>query len=138
MFHASDLKGRSVVDLDAGETLGRVEDLILDPDGQRLAGLIITTGRTILDPGRELLVPAAAIHAIGPDALTVRAWEAGDADTLGSLPRLGDVRGKHVVTQSGETVGTLSDVMLEPASGQVLGYGLRPSGASGEIGEQLE
>ena len=38
MIRATELGGRAVVDMDAAEKLGKIDKVILDPDGRRVAG----------------------------------------------------------------------------------------------------
>jgi len=138
MFRATELCGRSVVDVDTGRKLGRVDQVILDPRARRVAALVVSSGRSLLDSGQRVEIPATAILAIGPDALTVRYLEgAADAADLEQLPRLEDVVGKRVVTQGGTLVGSVDDVLLDAARGRIVGYALGPAGGAGRLEQQI-
>src|SRR5581483_1250171 len=138
MFRARELYGRSVVDVDAGQKLGQVDQVILDPRARRVAALVVGSGRSLVDSGDRIDIPASAIHAIGPDALTVRYLEgAADAGDLEQLPRLEDVVGKRVVTRGGTLVGSVEDVLLDAASGRIVGYALGPAGGSSRLEQQI-
>jgi sporulation protein YlmC with PRC-barrel domain len=102
MYSAKDLRGRAVVHVDQGTKLGQVDELMLNFEGRRIAGVVVSTGRLLLDAGERLSIPGAAIHAIGPDAVTVRhSTEEGPSAGLEAFPRLDSVLGKTVVAQSG-------------------------------------
>ena len=47
MYSAKDLRGRAVVDVDAGRKLGQVDELLLDFDGRKVAGLIVASGQSL-------------------------------------------------------------------------------------------
>src|SRR5437773_7044933 len=113
MIRASELAGRPVIDIDAAEKMGTVEKLILDPDGRRVAGVVIVRGGGFPGNKEHTTIPASAVHTIGPDALTVKRDEAGSADIarLEALPRGSDVIGRKVVTQDGRYLGKVDDVL---------------------------
>ncbi len=137
MIRASELRGRSVVDVNAGERLGTIDDVILDPAGRQVAGYVVSERPGLLG-GKEVIVPGSAVHAIGPDAVTVRRGEQSDAETgrLGPLPRLTRVTGRKMVSESGRLLGTIHDILLADDGMGVVGYALG-SGSGGGLGNLL-
>jgi len=134
MIRATDLRDRPVVDLGTGAKIGSVDELVLDPAGRRIAGLIVTDGRGMLGRGARRTIPAAALHALGGDAVTVRVEAATDAaiESVSELPLLSQVVGRKVLTQGGQLLGTVEDVLVEPPAGRIVGYALSgPGGGSG-------
>src|SRR5229473_1826967 len=115
MIRATELAGRPVIDIDAAEKIGVIEKLILDPEGKRVAGFVVSKGG---------FVPSSAVHAIGPDAVTVKrdTVAAADIGRLESLPRGSDVTGRKVVTEDGRYLGKVDDVLIERADGRIFGY----------------
>jgi len=113
-----------MVDIEAAEKMGTIEKLILDPDARRVAGFVIVTGGGFPGNKERTTVPASAVHAIGPDAVTVKRDEAGaDAITrLEGLPRGSDVIGRKVVTEDGRYLGKVDDVLIEREDGRIFGY----------------
>ena len=69
-MHASLSRGTSVVSLEGGATLGKVDHVYLDPEHKELVALSFKTGG-VLRPKSSHLVELDDIHAIGPDAVTV-------------------------------------------------------------------
>lgn len=126
MIRASDLRGLAVVDLDAAEKLGTVDEVIIDPDARRVAGFTVSHGTGFLGGGQHMTIPASAVHALGHDAITVRHARDMSLDVghLGGLPHLSQIVGHKTVTHSGAAVGSIDDVLIDPSSGVVVGYTL--------------
>ena len=73
MIRATELSGRAVVDIDGAEKVGAIDKIILDPDGRRIAGFVVTRpGSGFPGTKAQVLIPSSAVHAIGPDAVTIR------------------------------------------------------------------
>lgn len=125
MIRASELSGRAVVDIDAAEKIGTIDKIILDPDGRRVAGLVVTRAGSGF-PGNkaQVLLSSAGVHAIGPDAVTVRssAVAGSDISRLETLPRGSDVTGRKVVSEDGRFLGKVGDVLIDRADGRIVGY----------------
>lgn len=125
MIKGSKLIGRSVVDIDAAEKLGKVKEIIVQRDGERVAGFIVSHSENLLGTGgSRRLVPASVLNAIGPDAITVRGGGVGETTSgeLDSLPRMSDVIGHKMVTQSGRLLGAIDDILINPQDGTIIGF----------------
>ena len=119
----SEMTGRSVVDMDAAEKLGEIEDTVLDPEGCRVAGFIVSHGSTLLGGGNRLAFSAASVHSVGPDAVTVHGATLEHAEgAFEGLPRRRDIVGRKIVGHSGKMYGHIHDVLIDGANGQVIGY----------------
>ena len=68
---ATDVIGRPVVSANSGRKLGDVGDLLLDDAGVEVVGLVVRHGRL---RGEDVL-PAAAVHSLGPDVVVSRSDE---------------------------------------------------------------
>ena len=124
MIRATELSGRPVIDIDAAEKLGAIDKIILDPEGRRVAGFIVSRGSGFGASKERTIVPAAAVHAIGPDAVTIRQSTVvgSDIGRLEALPRGADVIGRTVVSEDGRALGKVSDVLIDRTSGRIVGY----------------
>ena len=125
MIRATQLAGRAVVDIDAAEKIGTIDKIILDPDGKHVAGFSVTRGGSGYGSAKtQALVPSESVHAIGPDAVTIRQSAVAGSDTgrLETLPRGSDIIGRKVVSEDGRFLGKVSDVLIEPADGRIVGY----------------
>ena len=139
MIRATTLGGRAVVDMDAAEKLGKIDKVILDPDARRVAGFVVSRGSTLISEGTRVTVPASAVYAVGPDAVTVHHDGAAGEDIarLETLPRVGDVVGRKVVSTDGRFLGTVRDVLISDDSGRIVGYALREESTIGKLDELL-
>jgi sporulation protein YlmC with PRC-barrel domain len=125
MIRATELAGRAVIDIDAAERLGTIDKLILDPDGRRVAGFVVVRGSGFPGNREHMTVPASAIRAIGPDAVTVHQQTAvagSDIGRLETLPRGSDLIGRKVVSEEGRFLGKVNDVLIDRDSGRIIGY----------------
>jgi uncharacterized protein YrrD len=124
MIKGSQLIGRAVIDMEAAERLGKIKEIIVQRDGERVAGFIVVHGETIVGTGgTRQMIPASAVYSIGPDAMTVRgaAMKHGLAE-LDSLPRMSDIIGHKMVTRSGRLLGVIDDMLINRADGSVVGF----------------
>ncbi len=124
MIKASQLIGRAVIDMEAAERLGRIKEIIVQRDGERVAGFVVVHRATIVGTGgTRLTIPASAVYSIGPDAMTVR----GSAMTerlaeLDNLPRMSDIIGHKMVTRSGRLLGLIDDMLINGVDGTIVGF----------------
>lgn len=135
MIRASELSGRSVVDIDAAEKLGRIDTIIIDPEARRVAAFVASHSGTFHKDKAPTILPAASVHAIGPDAVTVRQASdvSGAAAHFDQLPRVSDIIGRKVVSQDGRLLGVVDDLLLSGADGVIVGYQLGDSSALGGL-----
>ena len=124
MIKGSQLVGRAVIDMEAAERLGKIKEIIVQRDGERVAGFVIVHGETMVGTGgKRRMIPASAVHSIGPDAMTVRgsAMKQGLAE-LEDLPRMSDIIGHKMVTRSGRLLGVIDDMLVNRADGTIVGF----------------
>jgi sporulation protein YlmC with PRC-barrel domain len=130
MIRASGLYGRAVVDLDTAERIGVVGEIIVDPSGPGVAGFVVACDRSLFGRSKRLIVPMEALHAVGPDALTVRSAGRHDEQSaqLDALPRLSELTGRRMVSFGGRLLGAMEDALIDPGDGRIIGYPLEKSG----------
>lgn len=121
---ARDIIGLPVVTFGTGGRLARVEDLIIDPERRQVLALVIDEGG-FLRSARA--VPFGRIQAIGPDVVIVADSKA--ALDIGRDPVLKKlyndevkVRGLRVLTDDGQRLGEVADVLLDDKTGEIRGY----------------
>jgi sporulation protein YlmC with PRC-barrel domain len=127
MIRGTTLYGRPVIDLDAGEHVGTLTDVVLDPPSQCVAWLIVTPGGSAYSSGRLVVLPATVVHVVKPKAIMVRRADEpeGELRQIAGLPRLSHLTGRTVRNASGAVVGVLDDVLIDAANGRILSYPLR-------------
>jgi sporulation protein YlmC with PRC-barrel domain len=131
MIRASGLYGRSVVDLDTAERIGEIDEIIVDPYGPGIAGYVVACERPMFRRRKRIIIPIDAVHAIGPDAVTMRSAGAPEYHTahLDSLPRLSDLTGRRMVSFGGRYLGSVEDALVSERDGRIIGYPLERPGA---------
>ncbi len=69
---------------------------------------------------------STSVHAIGPDALTVRrASTTPDLSAhLDSLPRLSELTGRKMVSHGGRLLGAIEDALVDERDSRIIGYPL--------------
>jgi uncharacterized protein YrrD len=123
MIKGSQLVGRAVIDMEAAERLGKIKEIIVQRDGERVAGFVVVHGETLVGTaGKRRMIPASAVHSIGPDAMTVRGSAMQELVELGNLPRMSDIIGHKMVTQSGRLLGVIDDVLINRGDGTIVGF----------------
>lgn len=123
MIKGSQLIGRSVIDMEAAERLGKIKEIIVQRDGERVAGFIVVHGETIVGSGgKRRMIPAAAVYSIGPDAMTVRGSSIQELAELDNLPRMSDIIGHKMVTRSGRLLGVIDDMLVNGGDGTIVGF----------------
>jgi uncharacterized protein YrrD len=124
MIKASQLVGRVAIDMEAAERLGRIKEIIVRRDGERVAGFVVVHGETIVGTGgSRQMIPASAVYSIGPDAVTVRGAAMKERlAELDNLPRMGDIIGHKMVTRSGRLLGVIDDMLINGSDGTIVGF----------------
>ena len=123
MIKGSQLIGRAVIDMEAAERLGKIKEIIVQRDGERVAGFIVVHGETIVGSGgKRRMIPASAVYSIGPDAMTVRGSAMQQLAELDNLPRMCDIIGHKMVTQSGRLLGVIDDMLINRVDGTIIGF----------------
>ena len=123
LLRGTDLVGLPVVTL-AGDDIAEVRDVLFDPQAGHVLGFTLNKRGRLAGRMREVLT-REQIHAVGPAAVMVRADIRLSAPP-GSDPARRDARGDviadRVMTDSGVQVGTVTDVVIDTATGAVVGY----------------
>jgi uncharacterized protein YrrD len=124
MRKVRDLVGLPVVELETGETVGEVRDVMFTGEGT-FHSLLLERGG-LLSAAR--ILGKGQIHSLGEDAVTVlnRAVIETFRDETGTVRGLleGDVHlvGKDVLTQNGNLLGRVEDVYVDNELYTIVGY----------------
>jgi uncharacterized protein YrrD len=136
LVKALDLVGRPVVTL-AGDRQGEIKDVVLGLDSQALVGFTLRKPGLLGGPLPESL-PWEAVHAVGPDAVMVAepvaSADVGDVSTGDAV----DTTGIPVITDGGDELGRVVDVVLVTgAPAQVVGLEVEAGASMPATGERL-
>ena len=123
------LKGMSVVSVAEGTRLGRVDDLLIDTAERRIVALHCS------DQGRRFIVPFQFVRNIGKDAITVESSQVTQVEGQGgqgpNTLRLGEFLKLKAVDETGTLIGTVSQVDIDAASGQLVSLDAHKGGVLG-------
>lgn len=116
-MNATDIKDMAVVSLQEGTKLGRVEQPLFDLAARQLGAL------QVKGENGTFILPFAQIQQIGTDAITVTSSQVTQTPSSGgatdALLDLQALKRLKIVDQAGTFLGTLSDVDVDPVSGQI-------------------
>ncbi len=112
-----ELKGKKVVSIKDGATLGQVDDVLVDTEELRVAALHVK--------GQEAaLVPFEKVARAGGDVVTVpnstAAQRPSARDETDGLASLGEVTKLKVIDEEGTFLGVVQSVEVDPRSGAIL------------------
>jgi uncharacterized protein YrrD len=124
MHRGKEVLNKKIVALNGDVHDDHVRDLIFDPHGQRLLGLLVDEGGWF---HAARVIPFEQVRSIGEDAVMVESLSAvvsardipGMAEVLSSDHKL---IGTPLMTTEGEDLGTLADLYFDETSGAVTGY----------------
>ncbi|PKM88539.1 MAG: hypothetical protein CVU87_07185 [Firmicutes bacterium HGW-Firmicutes-12] len=103
---------KPIIDVDSGKLLGYVEGFKTDED-QRIAGIYLKTVHK-----EQAYLPFAMVSSLGRDAVLVQG-----PLVVSSLEKVVEKRaGSLVMTVSGDSMGTIEDIILEEKDGTITGY----------------
>ncbi|WP_134686131.1 PRC-barrel domain-containing protein [Brevibacillus migulae] len=127
MRKAMDVIGLPILSLESGAELGKVRDILCDQQW-RVLGFLVTE-ETWFQAGTY--VPLDMLYAVGDDCLTVRSDAAAAPlhnlaakDMIAFLTGPNRLKGKAVLTTSGELMGKVEDVYFLPDWEKLIGYEL--------------
>lgn len=122
MTRGKDLIGHSVIQIETGKRLGEVREILFDPDGVRVLGLVLSPGGWF-DGGKA--VPFDSVRSFGPDAVVVEDEPIEVKSLPGCESGVGqqrDLVGKRLLSEQGRDLGTLDDVIFDAGTGGVMAY----------------
>lgn len=122
---ASELLGRAAVVREGGQKAGKVKDLVIDPSGRQILGVVLREGAL----RRTMVAPWSGVQTIGPDAVVfnpadsvVRPVQAPEIQQV--LDSRLKMKGHKLQTTAGKELGEIDDVQFDEETGAVLGYEL--------------
>ncbi|MBN6186457.1 PRC-barrel domain-containing protein [Aneurinibacillus sp. BA2021] len=126
MQRVRDVIGLPVIELEQGNEVGYVQDLLFDAQNKLAA--VLLGEPSFLKAGQY--VPVHAVHAIGTDCVAIAGRQAivhvssfspeWTSIQTGAAP----IRGKTFVTSEGTQLGFVEDVYFQAESGKIVGYEL--------------
>lgn len=122
MFRSSQLFKLPIIALNNGQTIGTVENLVIDPQRQAIAALVLAEHR---NPSYCKIIPFNRVRGIGSYAVTVDNHQtpiaAKDAPEILSILKDNSAAflGKRVISKDGQLLGTVDEFHIDPKTGRV-------------------
>lgn len=116
-MRVKETRKRDVVSTADAETVGRVADVVVDPDPARIVAL-----RLDKVAGDARYVSWQDLQAFGQDVVTIPSHDVlrqPENDRERKVGKDFAVLGKRVLTDAGRELGTVSDVEFDPETGRV-------------------
>jgi uncharacterized protein YrrD len=128
LLRGTDLNGLPVVSIAAGEALAEVKDVVYSPERGAVLGFTLNKRGFFTGRMRDVLA-YSDVAAVGRDAVMVRDTSAVDQGGQELTKVVSDssernVIGDEVLTDGGQRLGTVIDVVVEVQGGRVVGYEL--------------
>lgn len=134
-----DLKGRAAVSIDGGEQLGTIKDVLFNLDERAIQAVSVSTGGRFHSSSN--VIPMSDIQSIGNDAVMVPSRDVlqGDEDTpvYRQYPGLKELTSLRVMTKSGDHIGEVSTLRINPEDGRLTDIEVRRAGAMGAFREHV-
>lgn len=109
--------GRKVVSRTSAEKLGNLAHVVVDVERAQVASLVVGKGR------KALLVAWEQVSGFGPDAVVVGDESAlhppGDGRERAAADGKLELIGKRALSDMGNDLGTVSDVVFDPVTGVI-------------------
>jgi uncharacterized protein YrrD len=139
MIKSRDLVGKPLVTITHGEIIGKVKDVLIDPEKFEIAALVLQGG--IFKRGTTIF-PRSIVHVFGKDVILVKSNEAmrrdNELDHVASLIAVaGQMRGRPVATETGVRIGIVNDMVVDE-TGKVVGYDLARVFVKGSLAESKQ
>ncbi|MFH9009497.1 PRC-barrel domain-containing protein [Streptomyces afghaniensis] len=110
MMLFSQARGLPVLTLTEAEGIGVLKSLTVDAP----AGVVTHVRVRRRHSRRESVLAWGALHAVGPDVVLVRS-----ATAPSEVPPHHELPGLRILTETGDGLGTVQDVVFEPETGRL-------------------
>ena len=132
MRRSQQFKSLAVISLDEGREIGRIRNLVINPQTSEVAAIIVQRRGLF---GEQKVIPYARVVSVGNTALTVQ--KMANAERITSLPQiLGLVKedvhlkGVRVISEGGAALGHVQEFYVDTATGKITAFEV--SGVPGE------
>jgi uncharacterized protein YrrD len=115
MRRIREIIGLPVLDLKQGDSIGWIQDFVLDNNRDEVVGILLESGH-IFHPTKG--IPRKTIVNVGRDAVTVQEKILEELNGT----RWSDKIGNEVYTQAGDSRGTIEDIFVDDSVEKLVGF----------------
>ncbi len=132
------VKGLPVMTMAEGKQIGKIDDLVVDPESKTVSWLRLHSGGML--GGERLWVSTEAVHGVGEDAVTINAeadvrTPADAPEAVALIKAKRELIGGKVITENGERVGEVRDYEFDPETFAITSLSVPPG--MNVVGETL-
>lgn len=125
-IQAKNLLGRSIVSQSDGKIVGQVRDIVFDHDTNEALSLVIAD-KDLFGLIDAVVVPWRFVRSVSGDVVMVESAQSAmklrdDPRSQGAIKRETVLSGTTILSDKGESLGTLADMFIDATSGNVVGY----------------
>ncbi len=124
MRKSQQFKSLAVVSLDEGREIGRIRNLVINPQTSEVAAIIVQRGGMF---GEQKVIPYARVVSVGNNALTVQ--KMANAERITSLPQILSLvkedihlKGVRVISEGGAALGHVEEFYVDTATGKIIAF----------------
>ena len=115
---SQELTGLPVIELCRGRKVGEVSGVLCDATDKKVYALLVHTGHLFRQKG---YIRWSDIYSLGADAVTVQHLSAVKELTAATPAPSDSYLQKQVMTTSGQLLGRVEDITLDPKTGRIIG-----------------
>jgi sporulation protein YlmC with PRC-barrel domain len=124
------VKGLPVITMAEGKQIGKVDDLVVDPERKAVSWLRLHSGGML--GGERLWVSTEAVHGVGEHAVTINAEAdarvpADAPEALALVKAKREIIGNKVITENGKRLGEVRDYEFNPDTFALTSLSIPPS-----------
>ena len=124
------VKGLPVITMAEGKQIGKVDDLVVDPERKAVSWLRLHSGGML--SGERLWVSTEAVHGVGENAVTIDAeadarTPADAPEALAFLKAKRGTIGNKVITESGGRLGEVRGYEFNPETFALTSLSVQPA-----------
>lgn len=130
-----DIIGKWIVTIDEGRQMGKVKDLLLDPDLAQLNGIYLA--REGMFRRKTVYIPRESVVVYGVDAVLIESAESvteSRTNPIDGWVRFSKIVGRPIDTPGGTKLATLGDMILN-SEGKITGFSLAKVSVTGPIAD---
>jgi uncharacterized protein YrrD len=124
MRKGKNVVGQSVVTFDEGRKIDSVKDLLIGESNDSIVALLVDEGGVM---SSSRVVPIGAVQSFGRDTVVITSAQfvtsaSSDPEVKAIMNRKEHLLGKRVLTDTGDLMGSISDVYFEESTGRIQGF----------------
>jgi uncharacterized protein YrrD len=124
MRKGKNVVGQSVVSFDEGRKIESVKDLLIGEANDTIVALLVDEGGVM---SSSRVVPIGAVQSFGRDAVVIKSAQfvtsaSSDPEVKAIMNRKEQLLGKRVLTDTGDLMGSISDMYFEERTGRIQGF----------------